>query len=97
MAPEKRGIQSFFAPVAKKPKATEAVEPPPAPVSNAVGASPAKSPAKSASKSPSETAAPGDGLTDAQRQRAELNKQVAMSKRLQHRAMEVWELSLIHI
>jgi uracil-DNA glycosylase len=91
MAPEKRGIQSFFAPVAKKPKATEAVEPPPAPVSNAVGASPAKSPGKNASKRPAETAGPGDGLTEAQRQRAELNKQVAMSKQLQRKATEVWE------
>ena len=91
MAPEKRSIQSFFAPVAKKPKASEAVEPPPAPVSNAVGASPAKSPGKNASKRPAETAAPGDGLTEAQRQRAELNKQVAMSKQLQRKATEVWE------
>ena len=83
MAPEKRGIQSFFAPVAKKPKATEAVEPVPAPVSNAVGTSPAKSPGTNASKRPADTAAPRDGFTEAQRRRAELNKQAAMSKQLQ--------------
>ena len=75
MAPEKRTIQSFFTPAAKKAKPAEA-EPPNAPVSN----SPAKSPRGTiASKSPGKAQAPveDDGLSDAQRSRIELNKQIA--------------------
>ena len=89
MAPEKRTIQSFFTPAAKKAKPAEA-EPPNAPVSN----SPAKSPRGTiASKSPGKAQAPveDDGLSDAQRSRIELNKQIAVSKQLQRKATEVAE------
>tara|TARA_B110000977_G_scaffold101422_1_gene132901 strand:- start:833 stop:1801 length:969 start_codon:yes stop_codon:yes gene_type:complete len=89
MAPEKRGIQSFFAPVAKKPKAGEAPTTVTAPVSNAVAKSPAKSPKKPVVP---DTGVPSeDGVTTAQRQRAELNKQVAISKQLQKKAWEAAE------
>ena len=74
MAPEKRTIQSFFTPAAKKAKPAEA-EPP------------------NASKSPGKAQAPveDDGLSDAQRSRIELNKQIAVSKQLQRKATEVAE------
>ena len=88
MAPEKRGIQNFFAPVAKKPKETAketATSPAKSPKK-----SPAKSPAKNASMSPA-VPTQADGVSQTQQQRAAQNKQVAVGKQLQRKATEVWE------
>ena len=95
MAPEKRTIQSFFAPAAKKAKSeADDVAAPEAPVSNTPTKNPAaKSPAGKKATPAKSPAKKRDGVTDAQMQRAELNRQVAMSKVLQRKAMEVAEAS----
>ena len=79
MANEKRTIQSFFTPVAKKAK-------PAAEAPAAADEAPAKEvEAKTDEKAPGSSST----LPDAQRKRAEQNKQVAISKALQRKAMEV--------
>ena len=78
MANEKRTIQSFFAPVAKKAK-PEAEAP----------AAANEAPAKEVEAKTKEAPGSSSSIPDAQRQRAEQNKQVAMSKVLQRKAMEV--------
>jgi len=78
MANEKRTIQSFFAPVAKKAK-PEAEAP----------AAANEAPAKEVEAKTKEAPGSSNSIPDAQRQRAEQNKQVAMSKVLQRKAMEV--------
>ena len=78
MANEKRTIQSFFAPVAKKAK----------PVAEAPAAANEAS-AKEVEAKTKEAPGSSSSIPDAQRQRAEQNKQVAMSKVLQRKAMEV--------
>ena len=93
MAPEKRTIQSFFAPTAKKAKSeADDVAAPEALVSNTpTKNSAAKSPAGKKATPAMSPAKKQDGVTDAQMRRAELNKQVAMSKVLHRKAMEVAE------
>ena len=78
MANEKRTIQSFFAPVAKKAK----------PEAEAPAAADEAS-AKEGEAKTKEAPGSSNSIPDAQRQRAEQNKQVAMSKVLQRKAMEV--------